>query len=110
MHFSDAKSVPLEDDTGDGLTERLIIGDDSHDVNFRIKALELSKNGCTPWYFYERDHHLFIHSGIGEVLYNNEWIPVTEGYLIFIPKNEEHQIRNRSDAPLIILSIAPAVE
>ncbi len=107
QHFTDAKSINLEDDVATHVSGRVVLGKADGIKDFTMRFFELGKGGCTPWYYFEWDHKIFIHAGIGEVLYKDEWIPLSEGYVIHIPADEEHQIRNRGDSTLVIMSILP---
>jgi mannose-6-phosphate isomerase-like protein (cupin superfamily) len=51
---------------------------------------------------------MFIHSGEGEIYGNGQWNPVKSGNAIFVPSNEEHQIRNRSKELLIVVCLIPS--
>ncbi len=108
LHFSDAPVINIDEDTAVDATKRVIIKNSDSADPFSIRIFEIKKGGTTPWYFFEWDHEIFIHSGIGEILLNNEWIPVTEGYVIYVDKFEEHQVKNRGNAPLIIVSRIPS--
>ena len=37
---------------------------------------------------------MFFHAGEGEVFGNGKWSPVRPGSAVFMPPNEEHQVRN----------------
>lgn len=110
IHFSDAQVKDVEDDTAMDATRRDILNKDDGAKNMTMRVFEIAKGGCTPWYFFEWEHDVFIHSGRGEVLYENKWIPVAEGYIIHMEEGEEHQVRNRGDEPLVIVSMIPAEE
>ncbi len=107
LHFSDAKPINLEDDVASNVNGRVVLGKADGIKNFTMRFFELAKGGCTPWYYFEWDHKIFIHSGIGEVLYKDNWTPASEGYVIYIPADEEHQIRNRGKKTLVIISMIP---
>ena len=107
LHFSDAQLKEIDEDTALHASQRIVLNNTSRDHLFTLRVLELAKGGSTPWYYYEWEHEIFIHSGNGEILYKDKWIPVTEGYFIYVGKNEDHQIRNRGDEPLLIVSRIP---
>ncbi|MFO7666702.1 MAG: cupin domain-containing protein [Desulfobacterales bacterium] len=45
---------------------------------------------------------------MGEVYNNGKWIPVTAGSVVFIPGNEEHQIRNTGSELLVFACLIPS--
>ncbi len=107
LHFTDAKPVVLTEDTALNITGRMVIGKAIGAKQICMQVFELLEKGCTPWYFYEHEHQIFIFSGTGEVLIDGSWIPVSAGYVLFVPEYEEHQIRNRGDEPLVVVSLTP---
>ena len=90
------------------LREPLVIGKSDGANNFCMRFFELSEGGYTPKHYHEWEHEIIIHSGKGEVLSQDKWIPVTKGHVIFIPGNEEHQIKNASQDPLVFACLIPA--
>ncbi len=107
LHFSDAPIKEITDDTAVNAKQRIIVNKAEKDAKFILRVFEIAEGGSTPWYFYDWDHEIFIHSGKGEILHNDKWIPVTEGYIIYVEKDEDHQIRNRGDKPLVFISRIP---
>ncbi len=108
MHYSKAEPKRFNNDTVKGATGWVVIGKADGANNFCMRLFELSEGGYSPRHTHEWEHEIFIHSGKGEILYEGKWAPVKEGYAIFIPGNEEHQIRNTSDKPLIFLCLIPS--
>ncbi len=107
IHFTDSSAIPITEDTAKNITGRMVIGKNDGAEHCFMQIFEVNINGSSPWYFYDWEHEIFIHAGKGEILHDGNWIPVTEGYVIFIPKHEEHQIRNTGNSTLVILSITP---
>ncbi|MBN1932009.1 MAG: cupin domain-containing protein [Desulfobacterales bacterium] len=107
-HYSGIEPKHSEKATQSGITGRLVIGKGDGADNFCMRIFELSKNSCSPRHSHEWEHEIFIHSGKGEILSEGKWISVTSGYIIFIPGNQEHQIKNTTDQPLIFVCLIPA--
>ena len=108
MHYTEAEPRHFDTDTARGVTGRVVIGKDDGANNFCMRFFELSSGGFTPMHTHEWEHEIIIHGGNGEVLCKGEWVPVNLGYTVFIPGNEEHQIRNASDEPLVFACVIPA--
>jgi mannose-6-phosphate isomerase-like protein (cupin superfamily) len=51
---------------------------------------------------------MFVHSGEGEIYGNGQWNPVKPGNAMFVPSNEEHQIRNRGKELLVVVCLIPS--
>jgi quercetin dioxygenase-like cupin family protein len=101
IHFTDAKPLTISEDTAKSITGRMVIGKADGANNISMRVYELAKGGYTPWYFLDWEHEIFIFSGKGEILHNDKWTPLTEGYVVFIPAMEDHQIRNAGDRRLL---------
>ncbi|MEA1969029.1 MAG: cupin domain-containing protein [Thermodesulfobacteriota bacterium] len=109
VKYREIDAVKFDNDAAKKITGRVLIGKDDGADNFCMRLFEISKNGHTPCHTHEWEHEIFVHSGNGEVLCNNEWKPVAKGSALFIPGNEKHQIRNNNDEPLIILCLVPSI-
>jgi len=108
IHYSEAKPQHFDTDTAKGVTGRVVIGKADGAQNFCMRFFELSKGGYSPRHSHEWEHEIVIHSGKGEVLCEEKWVAVTPGYTLFIPANEEHQIRNAGDEPFVFACLIPS--
>jgi quercetin dioxygenase-like cupin family protein len=52
---------------------------------------------------------MFIHAGAGEIFGNGKWNTVKPGTVIFMPPNDEHQIRNIRKELLILACLVPSI-
>ncbi len=50
---------------------------------------------------------MFIHAGEGEVYGNGRWNPIASGNVVFMPGNEEHQLRNTGKELLVVVCLIP---
>ncbi len=108
MHYSEAESKHIDSDSVKGMTGRVVIGKADGADNYCMRFFELSENGHSPAHSHEWEHEIIIHSGQGEVLCKGEWKPVKAGYVIFIPGNEEHQLRNTGSEKMVFACIIPS--
>ena len=107
-HYTD---IELEEVTMDGARKahiRWLIAHKDGAPNFAMRMFEVEPGGFTPYHSHEWEHEIFIHSGKGEVFRNGEWVSVESGYSIFIPGNEEHQIKNKGDDPFVFVCLIPS--
>ena len=96
-------------DTGimKGVKGRVVIGKaDGADNCMRV--FELKKGTVSHLHSHEYEHQVFIHAGKGEVLCEGKWVPVEPGHVIFIPGQEEHQLRNTNNEPLVFVCLVPS--
>ncbi|MBN1366127.1 MAG: cupin domain-containing protein [Syntrophaceae bacterium] len=87
---------------------RVVIGKREGAENFFMRIFEITPGGYTPKHTHDWEHEVFIHFGRGEVYTNGTWHPINADDVIFIPANEEHQIRNNGQDILIFLCLIPS--
>ncbi len=108
ISYSQTEPKEFIGETVKGVTGRVAIGKADGAENFCMRVFELSENGYTPRHSHEWEHEIFFHSGKGEVLCEEKWVPVEAGHVAFIPGNEEHQIRNTGDNQLVFVCLIPS--
>ncbi len=108
VNFNDIESIKIDNEVAKGVAGRVLIGKDDGAENFCMRIFEVAPNGHTPCHTHEWEHEIFIHSGTGEVLCNDEWKKVSQGTALFIPGNESHQFRNMSEELFVFLCIIPS--
>ena len=89
------------------ISARVLIGKDDGAENFCMRIFEIAKDGYTPKHTHEWEHEIFVHSGKGEVFRNGEFTLIESGMAIFIPGNEEHQMKNTGNDPLVFVCLIP---
>jgi len=102
------KPIRFDNDVAKGVSGRVVIGKEDGAENFCMRVFEVSRDGYSPKHSHEWEHEIFIHSGEGAVFSAGKWIPVESGHVIFIPGNEEHQIKNTGEVPLVFVCLIPA--
>ena len=108
MHYSEVESKNFDTNTAKGVVGRVLIGSADGAKNFCMRLFELSKGGYSPKHAHDWEHEIFFHAGKGEVFDKGRWTPVEPGYVLHVPENEEHQIRNTGDTPLVFVCLIPA--
>ncbi len=73
-----------------------------------MRVFEIAPGGHTPKHAHDWEHEMFVHSGAGEVYGNGQWQPMNAGKVLFIPANEEHQMRNTGKDLLVVVCLVPA--
>jgi quercetin dioxygenase-like cupin family protein len=91
-----------------GAAGRVLIGREDGARNFCMRLFELASGGHTPMHAHDWEHEIFVHSGEGMVFKGGNWEPIKSGTAIFIPPNEDHQMKNTGDAPLFFVCLIPA--
>lgn len=106
--YSEVEPTCFENSQVKGLTGRVVIGKNDNANNFCMRVFEIAAGGNSPRHSHDWEHEVFVHSGEGEFYGNGRWNPVKAGYVVFIPGNEEHQIRNVGTEKLIFICLIPS--
>ena len=108
LHYTDPEPTRFNNEAAQGLAGRVLIGRAFGADNFCMRVFEIEPGGNTPRHSHDWEHEIFVHSGSGEVLGNGVWNGVSAGDALFVPSNEEHQIRNTGDSLLTFLCLIPS--
>ncbi len=111
MEIISKENVPAKKfDSGEakGIVARVLIGKACGAKNFVMRLFEIAPGGYTPKHSHPWEHEIFVHSGRGAVLKDGEWTEVRPGMAIFIPPDEEHQLKNIGDQPFTVVCLIPS--
>ena len=108
MHYSEAEAKVFAGDQVKGAAGRVLIGQADGAKNFCMRVFELSAGGYTPRHTHEWEHEIFIHQGDGAVFKGGQWVPVASGTAVFVPPNEEHQLKNTGEEPFLFVCLIPS--
>jgi quercetin dioxygenase-like cupin family protein len=108
VKYGDIPATHINNDVAKGVAARVVIGKNDGAANFCMRVFEIASGGNTPKHAHEWEHEMFIHAGEGEVYLNGQWNNVKAGTVVFIPGNEEHQIRNAGKALLTLVCLVPS--
>ncbi len=106
--YSSVNATHFDNDSAKGVDGRVLIGKDDGANNFCMRVFEISAGGNTPKHAHDWEHEMFIHTGEGEVFGNGRWNKMTAGNVVFIPGNEEHQIKNSGKELLTVICLVPS--
>ena len=107
-HYNDIEPVRFNNEVAKGVAGRVLIGKADGAHNFCMRVFTLEKEGHSPRHTHEWEHEVFVHSGEGEVLIGEKWHPISPGTAVFIPGNQEHQIRTAGESPLTFVCLIPS--
>lgn len=108
IHYTDANAQMFDSQTAKSVIGRVLIGRADGAKNFCMRIFELGLDGYTPRHSHEWEHEIFVHAGSGEVYSDGVWKKLSPGSAVFIPGNEEHQMRNVGEQPLVFVCLIPA--
>ena len=107
-HYTDIEPRQFDNEMVKGVSGRVLIGKTDGAENFCMRLFEVDPGGFSPRHSHEWEHEIFIHAGTGEVFNGSSWEPVTAGTAVFIPGNQEHQLKNTGDKPMMFLCLIPS--
>ena len=109
IKYTDIKPTHFDNEMAQGVAGRVVVGKKDGANNFCMRIFEISPGGNTPMHAHAWEHEMFIHAGAGEIYGNGKWNSVQPGNVIFMPPNEEHQIRNTGKELLILACLVPSI-
>ena len=107
-NYPEIEATRVDNDQVKGVAGRVVIGKRDGAENFCMRVFEMAPGGHTPKHVHDWEHEIFVHSGEGEVFGNGAWNAFKAGNVVFVPCNEEHQIRNNGSEPLTFVCLVPA--
>jgi len=107
IHYTEAEPKVFGSPAKD-VTARVVVGKADGADNFCMRIFELAPGGYTPRHTHAWEHEQFVHAGRGCILRNGEWAEFGPGSVLFVPANEEHQLKNTGDEDLVILCLVPS--
>jgi quercetin dioxygenase-like cupin family protein len=108
INYGTVTATHFDHDQIKGIAARVVIGKNDGANNFYMRIFEISPGGNTAKHSHDWEHEMFVHSGEGEIYGNGRWNLVRPGNVLFIPSNEEHQIRNSGKESLVIVCLVPS--
>ena len=107
-HYSDTEGQSYNGDAVKGVTGRVVIGKSDGAPHFCMRIFTVEPGGFTPRHSHEWEHEILIHSGSGQVLMEGKWQDLSAGSVIFIPGQDDHQLRNNSDEDFVFACSIPS--
>lgn len=108
IKYTDVKPTNFDNGPARGVAARVVIGKADGATNFCMRVFEIAPGGHTPKHAHDWEHEMVVHRGAGEVYGNGQWQPLSAGQVLFIPANEEHQMRNPGQELLVVVCLVPA--
>ena len=108
IHYKEAEEKKYPSGQAKGAVGRVVIGKADGAKNFCMRVFEIAAGGITGKHAHEWEHEVFVHAGKGAILQKGNWVPLSTGSVVFIPGNEEHQLKNTGEDPFIFVCVIPA--
>jgi quercetin dioxygenase-like cupin family protein len=108
INYTSVTPTHFDNDQAKGVSGRVVIGGHDDANHFCMRVFEIAPGGYTPKHTHGWEHEIFVHAGAGEVYGQGKWHPLQAGSVIFVPADEEHQIRNAGVGLLIFACLIPS--
>ena len=107
IHYTSVPPTHFNNGQANGVSGRVVIGRNDDANHFCMRVFEIAPGGHTPRHIHDWEHEIFIHAGIGEAYGLGTWHPLQAGDVLFVPANEDHQIRNIGKELFIFVCLIP---
>jgi len=110
MKVNHCERVPAEEvemDGASGCTVRWLLSSADGTPNFAMRQFEVAPGGHTPRHSHPFEHEVYVLCGNGVAMEGDVEHPLSEGDVIFVEPDEEHQFRNTGGAPMRFLCLVP---
>jgi quercetin dioxygenase-like cupin family protein len=108
INYKSVQPTNFDNDVAKGVAGRVVVGKVDGANHFCMRIFEIAPGGYTPQHAHPWEHEMFVHAGTGEIYGNGQWNSIGPGSIIFMPPNEEHQVRNTGKDFLILACLVPA--
>lgn len=110
LHYTDSEPFSYEAlglNGAVGLSIRFLITRADGAPNFAMMHLELEPGGNTPQHTHAWEEEIFIISGDGTIISDEQIQTLRQGDVIYIAPNESHQIKNPGSENLELICVIP---
>jgi quercetin dioxygenase-like cupin family protein len=106
--WNEVESKAVTEPGAEGVTIRVLMGDDIGAPTFAMRHFELAPGGSTPYHTHAWEHEVFVLSGKGKVRRKGGGETDLEaGSFVFVAPAEEHNFVNVGNSPFTFLCVIP---
>ena len=109
-NWTDIGGTPVTEKGADGVTIRVLMGENVGARNFTTRHFEVAPGGNTPFHSHPWEHAVFVLSGRGLVRRRDGETEVGPGSFVFVPPDEEHAFANGGNETFAFLCAIPATK
>jgi len=107
-HYQEVNAEPVTDTGAEKANVRWVIAEKEGAKNFFMRVFDIEPGGYTPLHHHPWEHEMFVLGGKGCVVKEGKEVSLSQGSVVFIPPNEEHQVKNTSQEPFTLICLIPA--
>ncbi len=105
--WNEAEAKAVAEQGAEGVTIRVLMGDNVGAPTFAMRHFELAAGGRTPYHTHAWEHEVFVLSGKGKVRRAGGETDLEAGSFVFVAPGEEHSFVNVGAAPFTFLCVIP---
>lgn len=106
--WSEAESKAVTEQGAEGVTIRVLMGDNVGAPTCAMRHFELAPGGSTPYHTHGWEHEVFVLSGKGKVRRKGGGESELEaGSFVYVAPGEEHNFVNVGASPFMFLCVIP---
>ncbi len=109
-HYREIPAASVSEEGASGVTVRWVISKQDGAPTFSMRVFEVEPGGYTPHHNHPWEHEIFILEGEGALVQGEKQTPFSKGDVIYMPPDEQHQIRNTSAENLEFICLIPNPE
>lgn len=90
-----------------GVSLRVAIAEEDGANDLTMRIYEVDPGGFTPLHSHPWEHAVYVVQGKGSIVDGKSECVLEKNDVLFIPKDQKHQIKNMGDQLLILVSVVP---
>ena len=107
VHYEDVGGEEVEEGGAKGVRVRWLISKEDGAENFAMRHFEVEPGGNTPCHSHDWEHEVFVLEGKGIVVCNGVEKEIGPEYVVFVPSNTEHCLKNVGTGRFRFLCLVP---
>ena len=107
IHYTEQEGKAYPGDLARGAVGRVVIGQADGNPSFCLRVFEVEPDGFSAKHSHDYEHQVFVHAGEGEAWNGETWQKIGPGSILYIPANEEHQLKNVGKKMLVFACAIP---
>lgn len=108
--WSDIEGKTVTDPEAEGVTIRVLMGENVGAPTFTMRHFEIAPGGRTPFHTHAWEHEVYVLSGRGKVRNKDSEREIGPDSFVYVPREEEHNFENTGDSPFTFLCVIPSAK
>ena len=106
-NYTDVNADAVAEEGAEKVSVRWVIAENDGAPNFFMRVFELAPGGHTPLHSHPWEHEMFVYEGEGCIVREGKDVPISRGSVVFVPADEEHQMKNNGSEVFKVICLIP---